>query len=56
MASNLSPEDRAFFEAVLEKAEPYPEDDEIWVTLDGKCDINRAMATLAKMALEGRLR
>ena len=56
MASTLSAEDIAFFEEILAKAEPYPEDDEIWYTLDGACDHNRAMATLAKMALEGRLR
>lgn len=56
MASNLSPEDRAFFEAILAKAEPYPEDDPTWDVLDGECDMDRAMATLAKMALEGRLR
>ena len=56
MTSNLSPEDRAFFEEVLKKAEPYPEDDPIWNVLDGERDHARAMATLAKMALEGRLR
>lgn len=56
MESSLSAEDRAFFEEILSKAEPYPEDDEIWDTLDGKCDHDRAMAALAKMALEGRLR
>lgn len=56
MASNLSAEDRAYFEALLAKAEPYPEDDDVWDTLDGECDHDRAMATLAKMALEGRLR
>lgn len=55
MASNLSAEDKAFFEALLEKAEPYPEDDEIWDILDGKRDHNRAMATLAKMILEGKM-
>ncbi len=56
MASDLSPEDRAFFEAILSKAEPYPEDDPIWDTFDGERDHDRAMATIAKMALEGRLR
>lgn len=56
MASNLSEEDRKFFEELLAKAEPYPEDDERWDILDGEMDHDRAMATLAKMALEGRLR
>lgn len=56
MASNLSSEDRAFFEEMLKRAEPYPEDDPILNTLDGGRDMDRAMATLAKMALEGRLK
>lgn len=56
MASNLTPEQKAYFEEVLSKAEPYPEDDPIFDTLDGKRDMARAMATIAKMALEGRLR
>lgn len=56
MASNLSPEDRAFFEELLKKAEPYPEDDPIFDTLDGERDMDRAMATWAKLVLEGRLR
>ena len=30
MASDLSAENRAFLEAVLENIEPYPEDDPIW--------------------------
>lgn len=56
MGYPLSSEDKAFFEALLAKAEPYPEDDPIWNVLDGDQDSDRAMATLAKMALEGRLR
>ena len=56
MAYDLSPEQKAYFEEVLAKAEPYPEDDPIWDTFDGERDHDRAMATLAKMALEGRLR
>lgn len=56
MASNLSPEDRAFFEEILKKVEPYPEDDPIFETMDGKRDMKRAMATWAKMILEGRLK
>ena len=56
MVSNLSPEDKAFFEEVLKRAEPYPEDDPIWDEWDGERDHDRAMATLAKMALEGRLK
>lgn len=56
MAYDLSPEDRSFFEEVLKQAEPYPEDDPILNTLDGEYDTKRMMATLAKMALEGRLR
>lgn len=56
MASNLSPEDRAFFEAILAKAEPYDEDDPIANTLDAKDrDPDRMNALLAKMILEGRL-
>ena len=56
MAYDLSPEDRKFFEELLARAEPYPEDDPVWDTLDGEQDRDRAMATLAKMTLEGRLR
>lgn len=56
MGSDLSPADRAFFEAVLAKAEPYPEDDPIWDVWDGERDHARVMATIAKKALEGRLR
>lgn len=57
MESNLSPEDKAYFESVLKKAEPYPEDDDLWCVFDGEeLDSNRVMATFAKMALEGRLR
>lgn len=56
MGRDLSPEERAYFEEVLAKAEPYLEDDPIWDVLDGDYDSDRAMATLAKMALEGRLR
>ena len=56
MTHNLSPEDKAYFEMILVKAEPYPEDDPIWDTLDGERDHERAMATIAKMALEGRLK
>ena len=56
MASNLSPEDKAFFERLLEKAEPYPDNDPVVNTWDGKCDQNRMAATLAKMVLEGRLK
>ena len=56
MALNLSPEQREYFEGLLKKAEPYPEDDQIFDRLDGERDMDRAMATLAKMALEGRLR
>lgn len=56
MESVLSPKDRAFFESVLAKAEPYPEDDPIWDIWDGERDHDRAMATIAKMVLEGGLR
>ncbi|MBD5161443.1 MAG: hypothetical protein HDT14_05400 [Oscillibacter sp.] len=57
MASNLSQEDREYFESLLAKAEPYPEDDSIWSIFDGEeRDSDRVMATFAKMALEGRLR
>lgn len=57
MASNLSPADKAYFEALLAKAEPYPEDDPLWNMFDGaERDSDRVMATFAKMALEGRLR
>lgn len=56
MAYVLSPEDKAFFKEILAKAEPYPEDDPIWDVFDGEKEHDRAMATLAKMALEGRLR
>ena len=41
MASDLSAKDRAFFEAILEKAEPYPEDDPIWEVWDGELSGDR---------------
>ncbi len=57
MASNLSREDRAYFESLLAKAEPYPESDDLWCVFDGEDrDHDRVMATFAKMALEGRLK
>ena len=56
MAFNLSPEDKAFWEALLEKAEPYSNDDPELSTLDGDYDPKRMMATLAKRALDGKLR
>ena len=57
MGSNLSPADKAYFESLLAKAEPYPEDDPLWDVFDGEeRDSDRVMATFAKMALEGRLR
>lgn len=56
MESNLSKEDKEYFESLLAKAEPYPEDDPIWDVLDGESDMDRVMATFAKMALEGRLK
>ncbi len=57
MGSSLSREDKEYFESLLAKAEPYPEDDPIWDELDGEeRDSDRVMATFAKMALEGRLR
>ena len=56
MPSDLSPEDRTLFEEVLARAEPYPENDPIVNQWDGKRDHDRMMATLAKMALEGRLK
>lgn len=57
MGRDLTPEQKAHFEEILRKAEPYPEDDELWDIFDDEDrDNDRAMATLAKMALEGRLR
>lgn len=56
MEYTLSAEDRVRFEEILKRAEPYPEDDPIWDTWDGERDHDRAMATIAKMALEGRLK
>lgn len=55
MAYNLSEEDRAFFEALLNKAEPYDENDPIVNQFDGERDHDRMMALIAKMILEGRL-
>lgn len=55
MASDLSPEDRAFFEALLAKAEPYDENDPIVDQLDGERDHDRMMALIAKEILEGKL-
>lgn len=52
--------DREFWEEVLKRAEPYPEDDPVWnefggSVIDENFDMDRAFATLAKKALEGRL-
>lgn len=56
MASNLSLEDRAFFESILAKAEPYDDDDPIVDTLDAKNqDPDRMAALIAKKILEGKL-
>lgn len=55
MASNLSKEDRDFFEKLLKKAEPYDKDDPIVNQLDGERDHDRMMALIAKKVLEGRL-
>lgn len=56
MASNLSPEDRSFFEAILAKAEPYDDDDPIVDVLDAKDrDSDRMAALIAKKILEGKL-
>lgn len=55
MGSNLSKEDKEFFEKLLEKADPYDEDDAIVDQLDGERDHNRMMALIAKKILEGRL-
>ena len=64
MESSLTPELEANFKAVLANADPLPEDDPFWDTLEGGCGFRtfnaalfaRASATLAKMALEGRLK
>ena len=49
MGSNLSPEDKTFFEELLKKAEPYGDDDPIVRTFDGEGqDHDRMMATIAK--------
>ena len=57
MGSNLSPEDKTFFEELLKKAEPYGDDDPIVRTFDGEWqDHDRMMATIAKGILEGRLK
>ena len=56
MGSTLSKEDKALLEEAVKKAEPYPEDDPVWGVFDGERDHDRALATLAKMALEGRLK
>lgn len=55
MASSLSPEDRAFFEALLAKAEPYDEQAPEANTLDGPCDTDKLIALLAKEFLNGTL-
>lgn len=57
MGSNLSPEDKAFFEELLKKAKPYNDDDLTVRQFDGEeQDHDRMMATIAKGFLEGRLR
>ena len=57
MGSNLSPEDKTFFEELLKKAEPYGDDDPIVRTFDGEGqDHDRMMATIAKGILEERLK
>ena len=56
MASTLSPEDKALFEEWLAKAEPYPDDDPAINTWDGAYEPARMRATIAKRALDGRLK
>lgn len=53
--SDLSPEDKAFFEALLSKAEPYGEDDPAVNRLDGKQGPDRMMALISGKILEGKL-
>ncbi len=57
MERDLTPEERAYFEMLLAKAEPYDENDPILRQLDGEDqDNDRMWATIAKGFLEGRLR
>lgn len=59
MASDLSPEVKARLEDMVAKAEPLPENDEFFDRFDGHPsdeEMDRALATLAKKALEGRLK
>ena len=63
MVSTLSLEIKRHLEEMLAKAEPLPEDDPYWDSLEGGCGydtfdetlFDRANATLAKKILEGRL-
>ena len=53
MAYTLSLEQRKRYEAMLEKAEPYTEEDPEYYTWDGDADPDRMEATLAKKFLDG---
>lgn len=56
MEQKLTDEERKFFEDILAKYEPYDEDDPILMRFDGDDPHPmRAMATMAKKVLEGRL-
>ena len=52
MASTLTHDDRQFWERLLEKAEPYTENDPEYYTWDGDADPDRMDATLAKKFLD----
>lgn len=52
MALNLSGQQRAWLNELLEKAEPYDTGAPEMLTLDGECDYDRWAAFMAKRYLE----
>lgn len=55
MAQNLTDEEKSFFEDILKKYEPYPEDSLEATCFDYPCSPMRRMATTAKKVLEGKV-
>ena len=49
MGSNLSPEDKTFFEELLKKAEPYGDDDPIVRTFDAVSYTHLTLPTICSV-------
>lgn len=55
MASTISKDSDKELEKIAHSAEPYPDDSPEMETLDGDYDIDRALATIAKKILDGKI-